>query len=98
MKKLTIKNLIVLSFLLIVFSCSNKSSSDVSSSDVSSSDVCSDMKFYKMGVYGGEEDSSVYRECDDYWEIVVASTSPYEMGPDSKYCFCVGYNSVEKSF
>lgn len=93
MKKLTIKNLIVLSFLLIVFSCSNKSSSDVSSSD-----VCSDMKFYKMGVYGGEEDSSVYRECDDYWEIVVASTSPYEMGPDSKYCFCVGYNSVEKSF
>jgi hypothetical protein len=65
--------------------------------------VCEDTengsRMYREGVRSGNEDSPVYRDCKSYYDsFIKPQLSSSERGLIPESCFCIGYNSVPKSY
>lgn len=92
------KKLFVCLFLItILFGCgsNNSGNSSSGSSEATSEsieeteDPCDDMVSYNRGVSTGRSQKNLFADCDYFWEMDNDGTM-------SKYCYCMGYETIEK--
>ena len=91
------KNLFPFLLLFVMlFGCGPKNSANSSNESETtnedptvSQDPCDDMLSYNRGASTGRANKNLYADCDYFWELD-------NDGNMSQYCYCEGYNSIEK--